>query len=333
MHASFTPPPASAAFSLALGPPPPPPRACIPPPSLPQAAAAASLALAKSPDKLARSLARMDPARLIEVLDLDIDTTLLQVRHAAGGTRLWLGGGGVMQQGHTPVAGWGEARICAVTLFAHTYGARGGGGVHSLTPCPHKCSRPYHRKCVVSWTIEKVSRCPPTLLLAPHPTPKAPSTCLQASSAASPLPHMNPQQSHPYHTPLEHALSHTPGACPITHPWSMPYHTPLEHALSHTPACPITHPCMPYHTPLEHALSHTPGACPPPPLPPVPLAACPPLACAVCVQASSAVPPLPRRLLGPHWQDSLGRHTTATLDLTHKTVLSVADWKRRAGYM
>lgn len=38
---------------------------------------------------------------------------------------------------------------------------------------------------------------------------------------------------------------------------------------------------------------------------------------------------LAKRLLGPRWHQSLSHHSQ---DLGGKTVLSIEDWKRRAGY-
>jgi len=50
------------------------------------------------------------------------------------------------------------------------------------------------------------------------------------------------------------------------------------------------------------------------------------------LQEFNIAPPLARKLLGPQWEASLGRDQAA-LNLSNKGVLTVADWKRRAGYM
>ena len=42
---------------------------------------------------------------------------------------------------------------------------------------------------------------------------------------------------------------------------------------------------------------------------------------------------LAKRMLGTKWQQSLGKHSGGATDLSNKTIMTVADWKRRAGYM
>lgn len=58
------------------------------------------------------------------------------------------------------------------------------------------------------------------------------------------------------------------------------------------------------------------------------------MACAnaLCGAVSSPVPApqLAKKVLGSRWTQSLIHH--ANMDLSGKTVLTVADWKRRAGY-
>eukprot|EP00798_Chlamydomonas_sp_ICE-L_P017800 gene17800-24175_t len=51
------------------------------------------------------------------------------------------------------------------------------------------------------------------------------------------------------------------------------------------------------------------------------------------LQEGNIAPTLPKRLLGPKWHHCLSRHTSDAMDLASKTVMTIADWKRRAGYM